>query len=72
MLECPAMTEDRLLSTVEVAEQLGVTRQRVLELINDKRLTAIKVGRNYVVRAADLAAVERRRGPGRPPKKEAA
>ncbi len=66
------MTEDRLLSTVEVAEQLGVTRQRVLELINEKRLTAIKVGRNYVVRAADLAAVERRRGPGRPPKKEAA
>lgn len=66
------MSEDRLLSTVEVAERLGVTRQRVLELINEKRLAAIKVGRNYVVRAADLATVERRRGPGRPPKKEAA
>jgi excisionase family DNA binding protein len=65
------MTEDRLLSTAEVAEQLGVTRQRVLELINEGRLVAIKVGRNYVVRASDAAAVERRKGPGRP-KKEAA
>jgi len=65
------MTEDKLLSTGDVAEQLGVTRQRVLELIGEKRLNAIKVGRNYVVRASDLAALELRRGPGRP-KKEAA
>ena len=71
MLECPAMTEDRLLSTTEVAAQLGITRQRVLELINERRLVAIKVGRSYVVRFSDLANLERRRGPGRP-KKEAA
>lgn len=65
------MTEDRLLSTTEVAAQLGITRQRVLELINERRLVAIKVGRSYVVRFSDLANLERRRGPGRP-KKEAA
>jgi excisionase family DNA binding protein len=58
--------EDDLLSTAEVAEQLGVTRQRVLELITESRLPARKVGRSYIVRAADVAALEIG-APGRPP-----
>jgi excisionase family DNA binding protein len=61
--------EDDLLSTAEVGAHLGVTRQRVLELIVEGRLTARKVGRAYVVRAGDLAALELNRV-GRPPKVE--
>ena len=61
------VAEDKLLSTAEVAAQLGVTRQRVLELITGERLPAIKVGRSYVVRAGDLASLELRKV-GRPPK----
>ncbi len=60
-----------MLSTAEVAAKLDVTRQRVLELITEGRLQAIKVGRNYVVRSDDLASLELRRV-GRPPKAEAA
>lgn len=63
--------ENKLLSTAEVAEQLGVTRQRVLELITDDRLPALKVGRAYVIRAGDVAALELR-SVGRPPTKKAA
>jgi excisionase family DNA binding protein len=62
-------TEEDLLSTAEVGAHLGVTRQRVLELIGEGRLTACKVGRAYVVRAGDLAALELNRV-GRPPKIE--
>jgi excisionase family DNA binding protein len=52
------MKEDELLPTAEVANRLGVTRQRVLELITDGRLPAIKVGRAYVVRSADVASLK--------------
>jgi excisionase family DNA binding protein len=50
--------DNELLSTAEVGARLGVTRQRVLELITDERLPAKKVGRSYVVRAGDVAALE--------------
>ena len=61
--------DDKLLSTAETAGQLGVSRQRVLELIGEDRLPAIKVGRAFVVRAADVAKLELR-SVGRPPSKE--
>ena len=61
----------KLLSTAEVAAHLDVTRQRVLELITEQRLLAIKVGRSYVVRAGDLAALTLRKV-GRPATKKAA
>ena len=64
-------TNDTLLSTAEVAAQLGVTRQRVLELITESRLPARKVGRAYVIRAGDLASLEIG-SVGRPPTKKAA
>lgn len=72
LLELPAMKteEDKLLSTADVAAQLGVTRQRVLELITDERLPAMKVGRSYVVRASDLSSLELGKV-GRPPKSAA-
>ncbi len=58
---------DKLLSTAEVAAHLGVTRQRVLELIGEERLSALKVGRAYVVRADDLSSLSIGKA-GRPPK----
>lgn len=58
-----------LLSTAEVAAQLGVTRQRVLELITKDRLRARKVGRAYVVRSKDVSAFSRLKV-GRPSKAE--
>jgi excisionase family DNA binding protein len=60
-------TEDELLSTAEAAKMLGVTRQRVLELIGEDRIAARKVGRSYVLRANDVASLELLRV-GRPPK----
>jgi excisionase family DNA binding protein len=72
LLGCRTMKaeDDKLLSTAEVASQLGVTRQRVLELIGEDRLSAIKVGRAFVVRATDVAKLELR-SVGRPPKPKA-
>ena len=58
---------DIFLSTSEAAEELGVTRQRVLQLIESGRLRATKFANVYMIRKADLAAVEER-VPGRPPK----
>lgn len=62
--------DDELLSTTDAGARLGVTRQRVLELITGGRLPARKVGRSYVVRAGDVAALERHKA-GRPPKPQA-
>jgi excisionase family DNA binding protein len=64
------MKDEALLSTADVAARLEVTRQRVLELIGEERLPAIKVGRSYVVRADDLAAL-RLHKVGRPVTKKA-
>ena len=50
---------DDLLSTSEVALKLGVTRQRVLELIKTDRLRAKKVGRSYVVHSNDVLSLSR-------------
>jgi len=58
---------DELLSTADVAAQLGVTRQRVLELIMEERLPARKVGRSYVLRSKDVSSLALYKV-GRPPK----
>ncbi len=59
--------EIKLLSVAEVAERLGVTRARVNQLINDKRLPAQRIGRSFAIREEDLSLVENRKT-GRPPK----
>ena len=64
---CGMATEEKLMSTAEAAAHLGVTRQRVLELIGEDRLPARKVGRSYVLRAGDVASLELG-SVGRPPK----
>ncbi len=57
--------EDKLLSVIEAAEKLSVSRWRVNQFINDGRLPAQKVGRSYVIRESDLEIV-RERKIGRP------
>ncbi len=58
---------DKLLSVSEVAERLGVIRQRVFQLIQSDRLPAVMVGSQYVIKESDLQLVEDR-PTGRPPK----
>jgi excisionase family DNA binding protein len=48
---------DDLLFTAEITVQLGMARQRVLELIKEERLQATKVGRSYVVRSKDVSSL---------------
>ena len=59
--------ETKLLSVIEAAEKLGVSRWRVNQFINEGRLPSQKVGRSYVIRESDLELV-RERQTGRPPK----
>lgn len=59
-----------MLSVLEAAEKLGVSRWRVNQLINAGRLPAQKIGRSFIIRESDLELV-RKRPPGRPPKNEA-
>lgn len=54
-----------LLSVTEAAVQLGVSRQRVLQRINDKSIQAVKVGEGYAIVKSTLNS----RPPGRPKKK---
>lgn len=57
-------------SVNEAAEIKGVTRQRILQYINDGRLPAQKFADVYMIRRADLEAVELK-SPGRPSKAKA-
>ena len=63
------MTRQKLLTTQEVAEILGVTRWRVNALIRDKRLKAEKFGRIWLVTPKAVESVKDR-PTGRPKKKE--
>lgn len=56
-----------LLTTKQAAERLGISIPRIHQLINEGRLPAEKVGRDYVIKEEDLRLVEDRKV-GRPPK----
>ncbi len=58
------------ISVNEAARIRGVTRQRILQYINDGRLPAQKFADVYMIRRQDLEAVELK-PPGRPPKAKA-
>lgn len=45
---------DTLLTAAEVAQQLRVSTMTVYRLIRSGELAAVRVGRNYRVRAGDL------------------
>jgi excisionase family DNA binding protein len=57
------------LTTAEVAAMLDITIRRVQALINSGRLPAEKVGQIWLVKAADVNLV-RKRKPGRPSKRK--
>jgi excisionase family DNA binding protein len=59
-------TTDERISTAEAADALGITRQRVIQLIAAGRLKAEKFASVYMIRRGDLSAVEDR-PQGRPP-----
>lgn len=59
----------RLLTVAEAAVELGVSHRRVQQLIDSGRLSAEWLGKQRVIRPADLDAV-RHRKPGRPPKEK--
>ena len=62
------MADERLLTTPEVAERLGVSVRRVQALIKAGRLPSQQFGRDHVIKESDVRLVEDRK-PGRPPKK---
>jgi excisionase family DNA binding protein len=57
-----------LLTIKDVAEKLGVSARRVNQLIDEKKLTAQKIGSQYVINEVDLSKVKVYGKPGRPPK----
>jgi excisionase family DNA binding protein len=61
----------KMLTTMDAAVRLGLTVQRVHQLIKDGSLHAEKLGRDYVINGADLESVTHRRPVGRPPKTSA-
>jgi excisionase family DNA binding protein len=64
------MSEQKMLTTREVADRLGVTIRRVQALIYDGRLPSKQYGRDHLIKESDLKLVEDRK-PGRPPAKKA-
>ncbi len=62
--------EDTLLSTTQAAERLGVTVRGVQKMIEEGRLKALKVGRDYVISPSALNGITRQPA-GRPPKAKA-
>lgn len=48
------MFEKDYISTAEAAETMGISRQAVLKKINEKKIKAKKVGRNYIINRTDL------------------
>ena len=61
------MSRENYITTNEAAGVLGVTRQRVLQLIQDGRLKAEKFANVYMIRRGDLNHIEEK-PMGRPPK----
>lgn len=61
-------TEPVYLTTAQAAERLGVTRQRIHQLITEERLPAKKLGPIWTIREEDLELVKDRKRTGRPRK----
>ncbi len=60
----------KVVGVTEAAEQLNLSTHRVRQLINEGRLPAQKVGREFAILEPDLRwFAEQERKPGRPPNK---
>ena len=57
----------KILTTKQAAKALGINDSRVRQLILSGRLSAIKIGRDWIIQKKDLKKVENRK-PGRPKK----
>jgi excisionase family DNA binding protein len=57
----------KVIGTTEAAKRLGISQNRVRDLIASGRLKAQKIGREYAINPKDLDAVKNRI-PGRPRK----
>ncbi|HEY0049984.1 MAG TPA: helix-turn-helix domain-containing protein [Pyrinomonadaceae bacterium] len=64
--------KDKLLSVADVSKDAGISRQRILQIIESGDLRAEMVGRNYVILQSDFEKWNSsRREAGRPPKDKA-
>ncbi len=59
----------KLLNTSEAAAELGVSVRRVRQLIDEEKLSAQKVGRDYAIQENALESVKTYGKAGRPPGK---
>jgi len=59
-----------LLSIKDAAEKLGVSARRVNQLIAENKLSAQKIGNQYVISEDDLGQVKIYGKPGRPTKEK--
>lgn len=59
---------DELLTTSEAAKRLGLSLRAVQKMIEQGRLAAKKVGRDYLIRAEDLNNIKYKSKAGRPAK----
>lgn len=62
--------ENGVLSTKEASEILGISVRGVQKMIEEGRLKATRVGRDYVIFKESLENIERKSNAGRPPKKK--
>ncbi len=61
---------DILLTAVQAAKILGVTRQRVQQMADRGQLPGRRFGRAWAFRPVDVERAKTRRSPGRPRKTE--
>ena len=64
------MEETDYLTTKQAAEKLGVSVGRVQQLVAEKRLPSVKIGRDRFILEKDLELVRERKRTGRPPKQK--
>ena len=62
----------KLISTVEAAEKLGVSERRVRSMIEEGKITTLRVGGRHLIEAGALSGVKVYGKAGRPPAKKAA
>lgn len=64
-----SVKKEKLLSVSDISKQAEISRQRVLQIIDNGDLKAEMVGRNYVIRQSDFESWNSsRRDAGRPAK----
>ncbi len=66
-----SVKKEKLLSVSDISKQAEISRQRVLQIIDNGDLKAEMVGRNYVIRQSDFESWNSsRREAGRPANNE--